>query len=140
MNFWWPTGQKMKFSNKDFFSKCDPNELRLGFFFADLPQHFGIYNSWPLCSIFFFSWIRRWLEIICDLKSKVICLAHTRYGNTTQNATHRNIMYLYRGYSANISLGKGEEVDEERNKKQYRGAYSQKIDTPHINSSMYFFL
>ena len=28
-----------------------------------------------------------------------------------------NIMYLYRGYSASTSLGKGEGVDEESNKK-----------------------
>ena len=35
----------------------------------------------------------------------------------TQNASHRNIMYLYRGHAASTSLGKVEMVDEESNKK-----------------------
>ena len=35
----------------------------------------------------------------------------------TQNASHRNIMHLYRGHSASTSLGKVDMVDEESNKK-----------------------
>ena len=38
----------------------------------------------------------------------------------TQNTTHRNIMYLYRGHSASTSLGKGQGVDEKSNKKWHR--------------------
>ena len=49
-------------------------------------------------------------------------------------------MYLYRGHSASVSLGKGVGVDKERNKKEIeRRACSQKSDVPHTNSSMYFF-
>ena len=35
----------------------------------------------------------------------------------TQNTTHSNIMYLYRGHSASTSLGKGEGVGEESSRK-----------------------
>ena len=34
--------------------------------------------------------------------------------------SHRNIMYLYRDYSASTSHGKGEGVDEESNKNWHR--------------------
>ena len=51
-----------------------------------------------------------------------------------------NIMYLYRGHSASMSIGKGEKVDEESNNEIERRASSQKSDAPHTNSFMYFFL
>ena len=49
-------------------------------------------------------------------------------------------MYLFRGHSASMSIGKGEEVDEESNNEIERRASSQKSDAPHTNSFMYFFL
>ena len=38
----------------------------------------------------------------------------------TQNISHSNILYLYRGHSSSTSLGKGQGVDEERNTKWHR--------------------
>ena len=55
--------------------------------------------------------------------------------------THSTIKYLHRGYSPNMSLGKGEGVDKESNKKDIeKRASSQKSDVLHTNSSCTFFL
>ena len=42
------------------------------------------------------------------------------HGFITQNTSHGNIMYLCRVHSASTSLGKGETVDKESNKKWHR--------------------
>ena len=50
------------------------------------------------------------------------------YDIITQNTTHSNIMYLYGGHSASMSLGKEEGIHEESNKKWHRkeGVQSKK--------------
>ena len=54
---------------------------------------------------------------------------------------HSNIKYLYKGYSASMSLGKWVGVDKESNKKDIeRRASSQKSDVSYTNSSCTFFL
>ena len=50
-------------------------------------------------------------------------------------------IYVSSGHSAYASFGKGEEVNEESNKKALKGgSASKKSDIPHANSSMYIFL
>ena len=59
----------------------------------------------------------------------------------TQNTTHSNIMYLSRSYSPSTSLGKGEGVNEEINKKWHRkeGVQSRKWCPSHKFFYVLFF-
>ena len=71
------------------------------------------------------------------------------YDIITQNTTHSNIMYLYGGHSASMSLGKEEGIHEESNKKWHRkeGVQSKKWCLSHkffyvlfpVTQYLYFF-
>ena len=62
-------------------------------------------------------------------------------GIITQNTTHINIVYLYKGHSTNKSLENGEGVDKESNKNYIEmRACIHKSGVPHTNASMYFLL
>ena len=72
-------------------------KLRLDFLFTDLSQHFGIYLVTFALKFFIHGHGSEIIKIICDVKSKVICL-HNRYGNNINNRTQNIELEISKTY------------------------------------------